>query len=73
LAEQAVAEPTSVPLTPDQVLSTTRTLRVAREDFDRYYLDALLRMHNGNVMAASRAAGVERSNFHRLLVKFGLR
>lgn len=40
--------------------------------FERRYAEALLHAHDDNVSAAARAAGVDRTTFHRLLVRCGL-
>ena len=52
-------------------------LKYARErcinNFERRYLEALLRKHKDNVSAAARAAEVDRIHFYRLLWKHGLR
>lgn len=38
--------------------------------FERRYLSALLEKSNNNVSMAARAAGVDRSNFRRLLKQY---
>jgi DNA-binding NtrC family response regulator len=52
-------------------------LSVARErcmrSFERAYVNALLTEHDGNVSAAARAAGVDRTSVHRLIARCGLR
>ncbi len=48
------------------------TLRQATEDFQRQWLQALLARHGGVAAAAAREAGVDRSNFHRLLRRLGV-
>ncbi len=48
-----------------------KELAVAR--FERHYLQALLARHDGNISAAARHAGMDRSNFRRLLKRHGLR
>jgi DNA-binding NtrC family response regulator len=40
--------------------------------FERRYLAAVLRRSQGSVSAASRAAGIDRSNFRRLLKQYGM-
>src|SRR5262249_22273857 len=45
----------------------------ARQEFERSYLEAMLRRHDGNVSAAARAAGVDRAFFYRMLWRTGLR
>jgi two-component system response regulator GlrR len=47
-------------------------MREAREAFDRAYLQALLRREGGNVSAAARAAGRNRTDFHDLLRRHGI-
>lgn len=44
--------------------------RLAMRAFERRYLTALLEKHNFNVSSAARAAGVDRSNFRRLLKQY---
>ena len=41
--------------------------------FERAYLEALLRVHDDNVRAAARTAGVDRAYLYRLLWRHGLR
>jgi DNA-binding NtrC family response regulator len=47
--------------------------RLALGEFNRSYLQSLLTRSNGNVTAASSMAGLDRSNFRRLLKQFGVR
>jgi two-component system, NtrC family, response regulator GlrR len=58
-------------------IDISQPLKYARErcigNFERRYLEALLRKHNNNVSAAARAAEVDRIHFYRLLWKHGLR
>jgi len=60
-----------------ETIDVTQPLKYARErcigNFERRYLEALLRKHNNNVSAAARAAEVDRIHFYRLLWKHGLR
>ena len=49
-----------------------QSLREATEAFQRQWLQALLARHGGVAAAAAREAGVDRSNFHRLLRRLGL-
>jgi DNA-binding NtrC family response regulator len=44
--------------------------RLAMRAFERRYLSALLEKNNDNVSSAARAAGVDRSNFRRLLKQY---
>jgi len=53
---------------PDTLLS----LRAATERFQRQWLAALLERHPASMAAAAREAGMDRSNFHRLIRKLGL-
>jgi DNA-binding NtrC family response regulator len=47
-------------------------LRLARETFDRAYLEELLRRVGGNVSAAARMAGRNRTDFYELLHRYDL-
>ncbi len=62
--------------TPDSI-NLRGSLKGERERwnrlFERRYLEGVLAMHDGNVSAAARAAGVDRMHFHRLLRRCGLR
>jgi len=49
------------------------TLTAALTEFQKSWLQQLLHEHNDNLAAAARAAGVDRSNFFRLLKKMELR
>jgi DNA-binding NtrC family response regulator len=44
--------------------------RVAMRSFERRYLSTLLEKSGNNVSSAARAAGVDRSNFRRLLKQY---
>ncbi|MDQ3031763.1 MAG: sigma-54 dependent transcriptional regulator [Myxococcota bacterium] len=48
------------------------SLREARETFDRAYLEEVLRRAGGNVSAAARIAGRNRTDFHALLKRNGM-
>ena len=56
-----------------ELASTDATLRAATEAFQRRWLEDLLQRHTGHLSNAAREAGMDRSNFHRLLRKLGLR
>lgn len=51
---------------------SAQTLREATEAFQRQWVADLLRRHPGSMAAAAREAGMDRSNFHRLIRKWGL-
>jgi len=59
-----------------QVVNVNQPLAAAREQwvraFERQYARALLARHGDNVSAAARAAGVDRTSFHRLLSRCGI-
>ncbi len=44
--------------------------RLAMRAFERRYLSSLLERHENNISSAARAAGVDRSNFRRLLKQY---
>ncbi len=58
-------------------IDVSQPLRTVREVWSRHierrYLEQLLLVHNNNVSAAARAAGVDRVHLHRLLLRTGLR
>ena len=41
-------------------------------EFERRYVEQLLRVHRGNVSAAARASGIDRTYLHRLMRRHGL-
>jgi two-component system response regulator GlrR len=47
-------------------------LRVAREAFDRFYLEEVMRRAGGNVSTAAKMAGRNRTDFHDLLRRHDL-
>jgi DNA-binding NtrC family response regulator len=62
---------------PENAVNAGQPLREAREawvsNFEKRYLEELLRQHDNRVSPAARAAGVDRIYFYRLLWKHGLR
>ena len=54
-------------------LAVGSTLREATAAFQRAWLADALARHNGHVANAAREAGIDRSNFHRMLRKLGMR
>lgn len=72
----ATAQPAPLSTPVEDVLAAVdpdMPLRTARERyvraFERQYLAAVLKKHNGNVSRAARAAGVARVHFYRLMAK----
>lgn len=49
-----------------------KTLKEARDEFELGYLDRVLRLARGNVAAAARMAGRNRTEFYKLLTYHGL-
>ena len=49
-----------------------QTLREATEEFQRQWLRASLARHNAHLSNAAREAGMDKSNFHRLLRRLGV-
>ena len=47
-------------------------LRVAREAFEKDYVEQLLRQTGGNISMAARRAGIAWQNFHQKIKKFGI-
>jgi len=50
-----------------------QTLREATEEFQRQWLRASLARNNAHISNAAREAGMDKSNFHRLLRRLGVR
>lgn len=46
--------------------------QVAIRSFDRVYISGLLEEFNGNISRASKKAGLDRSNFRRLIKKYNI-
>ena len=59
-------------LSPEQHLRQGHRLVEAKADFERRYLKAALIKCRGNLAAAARCSGMDRSNFRRLLKRYGL-
>ena len=63
--------------TPENAAGIGRPLREARDEwvnnFEKRYLEELLRVNDNRVSVAARSAGVDRIYFYRLLWKHGLR
>ena len=59
------------------VVDASRPYQQARDDvlaeFERRYVEALLQAHRGNVSAAARASGIDRTYLHRLMRRHRLR
>ncbi|MDX2090813.1 MAG: sigma 54-interacting transcriptional regulator [Kofleriaceae bacterium] len=66
-------ESTAIPLTTiDPSAPYAEARRVALDAFERDYVAAVLRTHDGNVAAAAKSAGIARYSFYRLLRRHGL-
>jgi DNA-binding NtrC family response regulator len=67
----------STEATPENAAGIGRPLREARDEwvnnFEKRYLEELLRVNDNRVSVAARSAGVDRIYFYRLLWKHGLR
>jgi two-component system response regulator GlrR len=49
-----------------------KTLREAREEFEKAYLTGVVKLTEGNVTKAAELAGKYRADFHNLLKKYGI-
>tara|TARA_R110001592_G_scaffold152075_2_gene379304 strand:- start:3955 stop:5535 length:1581 start_codon:yes stop_codon:yes gene_type:complete len=69
-AEYTQAISASSPHTHDNnqlFLQTNGNLKNATEEFQRQFIDNILKKHHGNQAAAAREMGINRSNFYRLI------
>ncbi len=69
--EEAAPEVEDDPHDPSQPYQQARDRVLA--EFERRYVEQLLRAHHGNVSAAARASGIDRTYLHRLMRRHGLR
>jgi len=53
-------------------LPYAKAKQLANQAFERGYLSTLLERHSNNISSAARAAGIDRSNFRRLLKRYGM-
>jgi DNA-binding NtrC family response regulator len=51
----------------------TEAKRRSAAEFERCYLSSVLSRANGSVSEAARIAGIDRTNFRRLLHRYGVR
>jgi DNA-binding NtrC family response regulator len=65
--------PGAVATTPDIDLPFKEAKARVVDAFERGYVDALLKRHQGNLSAAARAAEIDRKHLRELLRKHGLR
>ncbi|KQT11461.1 nitric oxide reductase transcriptional regulator NorR [Ramlibacter sp. Leaf400] len=72
-------EPSLPSVPPPQPLAATATaaaagqsLREATDDFQRRWLEACIARHGGHLSRAAAEAGMDRSNFHRLVRRLGV-
>jgi transcriptional regulator with GAF, ATPase, and Fis domain len=68
----SAASPPASEVTSGSPLSFEKPFKDFREEAEREYVRQLLLRHDGNVTAASRAAGLDRTYIHRLVRKHGL-
>lgn len=71
--EASAPSHSSASLNVDPRLSYSEAKRSVLDRFEHDYLDAVLRLHDGNVSAAARSAGMDRPYMYKLLHRHGLR
>jgi len=69
---QQPQQPQPVAIAPGAMQGGGVTLREATEDFQRRWLEACIARHAGHLSRAAAEAGMDRSNFHRLVRKLGV-
>lgn len=62
-----------LPLRVDAKRSYAEGRRIALEQFEREYVEALLKAHGGKISEAARAAGMDRAYLHRLVRRHWLK
>jgi DNA-binding NtrC family response regulator len=77
-AEPAMShrDPTPLPPQPNHIdldAPFTHAKKAVVDDFERRYLEALLRWADGNISQAARKAGMDRMYLHRLVQRHGLK
>jgi DNA-binding NtrC family response regulator len=76
LDDLAALQPVASPGDPGAGIDVGRPFQEARDDvlaeFERRYIEQLLRVHRGNVSAAARASGIDRTYLHRLMRRHNL-
>ncbi len=79
LGDTALLRPTALPPTtgadgvvPDVALPLREAREAWTRELERAYVTRMLDACHGNVSAAARAAGIDRSHFHRLLARYRL-
>jgi two-component system response regulator GlrR len=71
--EGAEASPAGSGFSIDPQRSYSEAKRAVLDEFERRYLDGLLKLHRDNVSKAARAAGMDRVHLYKLLHRHGLR
>jgi two-component system, NtrC family, nitrogen regulation response regulator NtrX len=68
------AEDVPAPLRPKEIVGETRerTLREARDNFERAYIQAELRAHEWNMTRTAERLGIERSHLYRKIKAYGI-
>ncbi len=76
ISEANLAAQVAVTRRPDDTgtahLSFSLPLAAAKREFERSYLQRLMREADGSLAGAARSAGLDRSNLRRLLRRFGI-
>ena len=73
VGEEVATRPPAPSSAIDPTLSYDHARRRVIEDFERQYVEAVLRHHQGRVTQAARAAGIDRAYLHRLMRRHGVR
>jgi len=61
-----------IPDTDESAGDATDSFRTAKMDFERRYIIKKLEEYNGNISKTAEAIGLERSNLHRKIKRYGL-
>ncbi|HEY4221945.1 MAG TPA: sigma-54 dependent transcriptional regulator [Myxococcota bacterium] len=72
VAAAPVAAPAPLDDDAREILPYMAAKKVAVSAFEKSYLTAVLQAHGGNLSAAARASGMDRTNFRRLAREYGV-
>jgi transcriptional regulator of acetoin/glycerol metabolism len=75
IADMLAHKPMCSGVDADTILQTSLTdaKRLKQAEVERCYLATVMKTANGSISAGARLAGIDRTNFRRLLNRYGIR